>query len=184
MSLFCAQDKSFRSKKAYLLYNLDYLSYLICGGQVSIKQELTKAWEKAVLLQQELANQAAELKKQKALVEKEIDELAKGFKKESSRSLRLKLLTRLCLLSELSSAVDFDSLIEAREKFKKLLPRHFDYYLSHLETMKWRVSWSGCLECRHFSGQCALNLTPVEAPDESNRLAKFCPQKEKRSPNL
>lgn len=151
---------------------------------MAIKEEFTKAWEEAAPLQQSLAEGAESLEEQKALVEKEIDKLAKRLDKKPGKSLRLELLTRLCLFSELSSALGFDFLIKAREKFKKLLPQHFDYYLGHLETMKWQVSWSGCLECRHFSGQCTLNLTPVEAPNESNRLAKFCPQKEKRSPNL
>ena len=151
---------------------------------MTIKEEFTKAWEQAALLQHRLAEKSASLDEQKTLIEKEIDKLAGEFNKKLSGSLRLKLLTRLCLFSELSSTINFDSLIKAREKFKKLLPRHFEYYLSHLETMKWQVNWSGCLECRHFSGQCTLNLTPVDAPDESNRLAKSCPQKEKRSPHL
>ncbi len=149
-----------------------------------VDDELHQAWEKAGRLQAEMMSRTQSLDREIEALEQQSQEEADAFASSPTPAGRVSLLSSLCLLSELCSAVDFDRMIEAREKFQDLLPNHFEYYLKHLDSMSWHVAWSGCLECRHFQGKCTLNLTPVEVSEGSHHLAKTCSHKAKRSKNL
>lgn len=148
---------------------------------MNIEQELTEGWEKAEELEQKLINKTESLEEQLVFLKAQVDELATKLERESKKSIRVELLARLCLLSELYSATDFDRMIEIRERFQELLPGHFGEYLAHLKTLSWHISWSGCLSCRHFLGRCNLNLAPVEVPGDEHRLEKTCPSWVRRS---
>lgn len=148
---------------------------------MDVEKELTEGWKKIGKLQQRVTGSNADLEDQICGLEKDIDELSKDASKKNTR---IDLLARLCLLSEICSAIDFDRMIDAREKFQDLLPQHFEYYLSHLESAPWHIAWSGCLGCVHFSGQCTLNLTPQEVSESENQVKKFCPSRSLRSHNL
>jgi hypothetical protein len=146
------------------------------------EEELAESWKGLGKLQQKLASKAKTIEEQIKILEKEIDEMV--LKKSQTKTVRIELLKRLCLLSELCGALDFDEMIGAREKFKSLFPVHFSKYLNHLDARPWNIAWSGCLDCRHFAGRCTLNITPIDKPDSTYRLEKYCPSKVKRSPNL
>lgn len=151
---------------------------------MTVKEELQEAWEDACRRQMNLASEAPSLDQQIELLEGEVDELTAHKSGLEDPRRRVRLMASLCLLSELCSAVNFDRMIEARERFQDILPEHFSFYLSHLESMTWHVSWSGCLECRHFAGKCTLNVAPVESEDTTHHLAKSCCHKKRRSRNL
>ncbi len=121
---------------------------------MDVEKELTESWKKIGKLQQHIAEENSDLEGQVFLLEEYIDELSKDVKKKNAR---IDLLARLCLLSEICSAIDFDRMIDAREKFQDLLPKHFEYYLSHLDSSPWHIAWSGCLGCIHFSGKCTAH---------------------------
>ena len=148
---------------------------------MDIERELTEGWKRVAKLQQEVNISGSDPDEQIFLLEEHIEELSKEAKRKDAR---IDLLARLCLLSEICSAVDFDRMIDAREKFQDLLPEHFDYYLAHLDSAPWHIGWSGCLGCIHFSGTCALKLTPQEATDKDDRIKRFCPSRSLRSHNL
>lgn len=146
------------------------------------EKELADGWQRMSGLQRRIAVEALTLAEQASLLEKEIDQLAPTG--HANAKNRVELLARLCLLSEICAAIDFDRMIEAREKFQALLPTHFPEYLSHLDSLTWDIGWSGCLECRHFAGRCTLGLTPQDLPESHTRLDKHCTSKIKRSRNL
>lgn len=148
---------------------------------VDVEKELTEGWKKVGKLQQHINGENPDLENQIFLLEKGIDDLSKEMGK---KNMRVDLLARLCLLSEICSAIDFDRMIDAREKFQDLLPKHFEYYLSHLESAPWHIGWSGCLGCIHFSAKCTLNLTPQELDEGEENIKKFCPSRTLRSHNL
>ncbi len=148
---------------------------------MDIEKELTEGWKKVGKLQQQINGESSDFENQIFALQEEIDKLTKDVNKKSSR---IDLVARLCLLSELCSAIDFDRMIDAREKFQDILPKHFEYYLSHLESAPWHIGWSGCLGCIHFSGKCALNLTPQEVSESEHQIKKFCPSRSLRSHNL
>lgn len=149
-----------------------------------VDEELHQAWERAGRLQAEMMASTQSIDREIEVLEEKTQTEVLQFAASPGPATRVKLLSSLCLLSELCSAVDFDRMIEARERFQELLPEHFQYYLSHLDSMSWHVAWSGCLECRHFQGKCTLNLAPVEVSEGSHHLAKACDHKTKRSRNL
>ncbi|MDI6689373.1 MAG: hypothetical protein QME54_03010 [Actinomycetota bacterium] len=151
---------------------------------MDIEKELAESWKKIGKIQKKLMRKSEDVGEQISILEKEIDKLVSELNKRQDKSKRLELLTRLCLLSELCSAIDFDRMIEAREKFQDLLPQHFKEYLAHLKTIPWHISWSGCLKCRHFSGKCNLNLMPLEVSDSKHGLQKTCPSWVKKSGKL
>jgi len=148
---------------------------------VDIENELTEGWKKVTRLQQDITSGNSDLENQIISLQEEIDKLSKEV---SQKSTRVDLLARLCLLSELCSAIDFDRMIDARETFQALLPGHFEYYLSHLESAPWHIAWSGCLGCIHFTGKCNLNLTPQEVSESEHQIKKFCSSRSLRSHNL
>jgi len=152
---------------------------------MDVKKELADSLIMIRKIQQGLTK-SGPLANQLNFLEKKIDTVAQKLENEpheTQSEVRLELLAHLCLFSELSMA-DFDSLIEAREKFQNLLPDHFEHYLSHLEGSTWAISWSGCLDCRHFSGRCNLNLSPVEDPSDVHRLEKTCSSYIRRSSKI
>lgn len=148
---------------------------------VDVEKELTEGWKKVGKLQQQITGEDIDLEGQIVMLEEDIGELSKAVNKKGTR---IDLLACLCLLSEICSAIDFDRMIDAREKFQDLLPRHFEYYLSHLESAPWHIGWSGCLGCIHFSAKCTLNLTPQEVSESEEQIKKFCPSRSLRSHNL
>ncbi len=148
---------------------------------MDIEKELTEGWKRVAKLQQEVNMSGSEPDDQIFLLEEDIEQLSPNAGQKDSR---IDLLARLCLLSEICSAIDFDKMIDAREKFQDLLPDHFDYYLAHLDSAPWHIGWSGCLGCTHFSGTCALKLTPQEISDGDDHIKKFCPSRSLRSHNL
>lgn len=151
---------------------------------MDIEAELNEAWNQAAQLQQKLMADNDSLESGANRLETRVTKLAKAAAEKKKKASRIELLAHLCLLSEICSALDFDRMIVARERFQAIYPAHFTKYLSHLDTLSWNTSWSGCLECRHFSGRCNLNLIPVDAPDSISGLEKHCPQKTKRSRHL
>lgn len=148
---------------------------------MDVERELTDGWKRVAKLQQEVIGGGSDPKDQIFLLEEDISELSKNVKKKDKR---IDLLAHLCLLSEICSAIDFDRMIDAREKFQDLLPQHFEFYLSHLDSAPWHIGWSGCLGCIHFSGQCALNLTPQEITENDDSIKRYCPSRSRRSQNL
>lgn len=150
---------------------------------MNIEAELNEAWNQAGQLQQAILGDGKSLEEEASLLESKVKKLAKN-RKGAKKASRVELLAHLCLLSEICSALDFDRMIDARENFQTLYPAHFTEYLSHLDTLSWHTSWSGCLECRHFSGSCNLNLIPLDAPGSADGLEKHCPKKTKRSRHL
>lgn len=151
---------------------------------MSVEKELEESLKKINETQAEVASKVESLEEQVELLNKRVDQLAEDMQKDPKESLQLELLTELCLLSELSAAVDFDQMIDAREKFKNLLPNHFEQYLKYLEMLPQEVVWSGCLNCRHFLGRCKLNLRPVESSSDEHGLEKTCPSHVRRSRKL
>jgi len=148
---------------------------------MDVEGELTEGWQRVGKLQQHFIGEDIDVENQICMLEDDIGELSSEVSKKAKR---IDLLARLCLLSEICSAIDFDRMIDAREKFQGLLPNHFDYYLSHLESAPWHIAWSGCLGCIHFSGKCALNLTPQETSETGDHIKKFCASRSLRSHNL
>jgi len=148
---------------------------------MDIEKELTEGWKRVAKLQQEIVQANSDPEEQIFLLGEDIDELSGDAKKKNAR---IDMLARLCLLSEICSAIDFDKMIDARERFQNLLPQHFSYYLSRLDSAPWHIGWSGCLGCIHFSGKCALNLTPQEVTESDDRIKRYCPSRSLRSHNL
>ncbi len=146
---------------------------------MNIEEELMEGWKKTNAIEQELAEEYNDPEEQIEKLKNELDKLISKFlssdkKTDNKKSLRIEILAHFCLLSELLSALDFDRMIEIREEFMDLLPNHFKYYLSHLESLSWHISWSGCLSCRHFSGSCNLNLKPHESSEDEHLAGKTC----------
>jgi hypothetical protein len=93
---------------------------------------------------------------------------------------RVGLIAELSLLSEIYATLDFDKMIEVREKFQDLFPEHFERYLDNLESLSMQMFWPGCLECRNFDGKCELGLTPGGVWDRNSRFDRNCDSKEER----
>lgn len=148
---------------------------------MKVEEELHESLKRISKIQQGIASKADGLDKQMELLEKRIGKMVKELGDGSNKEKRVELLAELCLYSELGSVLGFDQMITAREKFQELLPRHFNEYLSHLDSISWEISWSGCLDCRHFLGRCNLGLTPSELESDEYGLEKTCPKREKRS---
>ena len=150
---------------------------------MDIEKELAEGLKMVLKIQRDLTDEDS-LEERLVFLEEKITAFAKKLEGEPQSDVRLELLAHLCLLSELASGAGFDRLIDAREKFQDLLPDHFSHYLSHLEQSTWFISWSGCLDCRHFSNRCNLNLSPQEDPNDIHRLQKVCSSHVKRSSKL
>jgi hypothetical protein len=93
---------------------------------------------------------------------------------------RIDLSAKLSLLSEIYSVIDFEKMITIREKFQQLLPIHFKCYLNNLDAVSFDMFWPGCLECRHFTGNCDLDVTPSGSWTSSSRFGRYCDSKEDR----
>jgi len=105
-----------------------------------------------------------------------------GFNDDSGLETtnRIDLVAKLSLLSEIYSVFDFDKMIMIRERFQQLLPIHFKCYLNNLDSISFDMFWPGCLECKHFAGNCDLDVMPSGAWTGSRRFGRYCDSKEDR----
>lgn len=143
------------------------------------EHELLESWKQIPMLQRQVALRGETLKEQAAYLKQQIEELVSRNHNGWEESQRLELLSKLSLLSEIYAIVDFDKMIEVREKFRDMFPEHFNRYLVNLDSLSWHILWPGCLECRHFNGKCSLGLTPMELPD-GRKSENRCRSKEYR----
>ncbi|MBI4743280.1 MAG: hypothetical protein HY776_00345 [Actinobacteria bacterium] len=149
-------------------------------------QELTESLKLLSELKQKLINGSDSLSLEEKVysLEEKVGGMADDFVKNPDGPKRVELVANLCLLSELCGAIDFDRMIEAREKFQELFPHHFKQYLSYLENASWEMTWSGCIGCVHFSGKCALNLSPTEVTSGEGQTKRVCHSRRQKSANL
>jgi hypothetical protein len=90
------------------------------------------------------------------------------------------LVANLSLLSEIYAVLDFDKMIAIRERFQQLFPAHFERYLNSLDSLSFEMFWPGCLECKHFSGKCEMDVVPSGVWAKNSRFNKYCELKEGR----
>jgi hypothetical protein len=135
------------------------------------KKEIEEALHALPNIHQKIISQANGVNEEISLLEKEIGKL---LKEKENPEIKKELLPRLCLLSEICSAISFERMIKARELFQENFPRHFKAYLNSPDRKKWQISWSGCLNCSHFLDRCNIGLTPREK-EGSSTLEKYCP---------
>ncbi len=138
----------------------------------SIEEEVEDALHKLPSLHQKIIKKTQGIEEEIELLQKEINKLLK--QKTPNSSTQTELIPRLCLLSELCSAISFEKMIEARELFLETYPDHFKCYLEQQNNKVWEVQWSGCLNCTHFLDRCNLNLRPREKK-EKGRVEMDCP---------
>lgn len=148
---------------------------------MKVEQELEEALKKMVKIRQKLSQTTNSLEEQAAILEKSIEAATSDSQDKTEQTQRI---AELCLLAELSGSLGFDEMIEARAKFKEMMPEYFEAYLKHLEASSWEITWSGCLDCAHFSGQCNLGLNPKDKETDTYRLEKTCSSWEKKSRKL
>ncbi|MBE0447304.1 MAG: hypothetical protein IBX64_04255 [Actinobacteria bacterium] len=148
---------------------------------MSIGHELIESLKHIPGLERQLASLFDTLEEQASWLESRIDELVNQNHDSWDDAQRLEVLAKLSLLSELYAVISFDKMIEARERFQNLFPEHFKEYLNHLNSLSHRVSWPGCLECRHFNGKCSLSLTPMEISGGRYGFEKRCKFKERKA---
>jgi len=147
---------------------------------VSAEHELTESWKYIPRLQQQVALQGDTLDEQAAWLKSQVDKFLRKKHSDWNENDKFDALSKLSLLSEMYALVDFDKMIEVREKFQSLFPEHFGEYLSHLDSLSWQITWPGCLECRYFNKQCSLGMTPTEPPGGSSKFDRYCVSKELR----
>lgn len=130
--------------------------------RVDIEKEVLEGLEHVGEIEREILANGLHVEEYIMSLETEIDSLAGSWAVGSSnRENRVILVAKLCALSELCSVIDFDKMIEVREKFIDLFPDHFQAYLGYLETSA--VSSNllfGCIGCVSYQGTCALKLEP------------------------
>lgn len=147
---------------------------------MNAEHELTESWKHIPTLQQQVALQGETLEKQADWLNLQIDKLVdqshSGWEKES----RIEALSKLSLLSEMYAIIDFDKMIEVREKFQRLFPGHFSEYLNHLQSLSWQIAWPGCLDCRYFDKKCSLGLAPAKLWGDKRSFDQQCKSKERR----
>lgn len=156
------------------------------GLLMETEQELTESLKLLNGLKQKLINESDGFSLEEKIhsLEEKVGGMADDFVKNPDVSKRVELIANLCLLSELCGAIDFDRMIEAREKFLEMFPDHFKQYLSYLENASWEMTWSGCIGCVHFSGKCALNLSPTEVALGDGQTKRACHSRKQKSSSL
>lgn len=147
---------------------------------MSAEHDLSESWKYIPMLQRQVALKGKTLEEQARWLDLQVSELAKASPSGWEEPEKLQLLAQFSLLSEIYSLIDFDKMIEVREKFQELFPEHFAKYLGSLDSLSWQISWPGCLECNHFDGKCSLSITPTEAPGGSHNSVRYCKSKETR----
>jgi hypothetical protein len=147
---------------------------------MSAEHDLAESWKYIPMLQRQVALQGETLKEQAQWLGLQVDHLINENHNGWEEPQKFEVLAKLSLLSEIYSLVDFDRMIETREKFQELFPEHFAEYLGSLDSLVWQISWPGCLECSHFDGKCSLGLTPTEVPGGSHNSPRQCKSKEMR----
>lgn len=150
---------------------------------MSAEHELTESWKLIPKLQQEASIRGNTLSEQANWLSSRIDERISRNKNGWTGEQKEEILAEFSLLSEIYSVIDFDRMVEVREKFQESFPEHFTEYLKGLESLAWQVSWPGCLECSHFghvTGMCELGVSPTSLPGGRRSLDKACKLKENR----
>ncbi len=135
-----------------------------------VQKEIEEALNNLPNIHQKIISQTNGVEEEISLLENEIKKL---LKKKRDQKIKKEVLPRLCLLSEICSAISFEKMIEARELFQENFPQHFKAYLNSPDRKKWQISWSGCLSCSHFLDRCNIGLTPREK--EGGSTEKYCP---------
>jgi hypothetical protein len=138
---------------------------------------LVESWKHIPKLQRLATSKARTLEEQAQWLHIYIDERLAG--NEMGQEAREEMLAALSLQSEIYSLLDFDKMIDAREKFQSLFPEHFAEYLRGLESLSWQITWPGCLECSHFTERCELGLSPSSIAGDHVSV-KTCSSKESR----
>lgn len=144
-------------------------------------RDLRESLELLPKLQRGVAENGETLEEQAIWLEATVDEKISRINGGWNKGRRLDMLARLALLSELNAVIDFDRMIEAREKFQNLFPEHFKEYLKHLDYMARAVIWPGCFECLHYKhsqNKCLLHIIPIESSVGRTGIEKRCAQKE------
>ncbi len=147
---------------------------------MSAEHDLSESWKYIPMLQRQVSLKGETLAEQAQWLDVQVSEMVGGNRDGWEESEKIQALAKFSLLSEIYSLVDFDKMIEVREKFQELFPEHFEKYLSSLDSLCWQISWPGCLECSHFDGKCSLGITPTEVPGGSHNSARYCKSKEMR----
>ncbi len=136
-----------------------------------VDKELEESIKGIARLHQKIIEKSSNINEEISILRKDIKRLIKD---KDEKKIRLKLLTRFCLLSELCGAVDFNEMIKAREMFLQIYPEHFKSYLNHLDKKEWEISWSACLGCLNFTQKCNLGIHPRETREEG-KINYYCP---------
>lgn len=142
---------------------------------MSAERDLEECLKLVPEIEKEVSRKAPTLGEQASFLAELIND-----KLASSDRDKIRTLASLCLLSEICGAIDFDRMVEARERFQAMYPEHFASYLMNMVNMAWRFTWPGCLECANYDGHCLSGATPVEMPEGRSRFDKRCRLKKPR----
>ncbi|MHB0977390.1 MAG: hypothetical protein ACYC1U_09400 [Candidatus Aquicultorales bacterium] len=138
---------------------------------MDVERELNESLDIVVDLEKELAMRGDTLAEQAIFLERDLERRDEND---------LTALAKFCLLSEIWGAIDFDRMVEVRERFQAAFPEHFPYYLSNLDNISWQITWPGCMECANFEGECSVGLVPVESESSRGRYDRECLSKTPR----
>ncbi|MDI6715728.1 MAG: hypothetical protein QME63_02140 [Actinomycetota bacterium] len=148
---------------------------------MSAEHELTESWKLIPELQQQVALQGKTIEEQVTWLNSKINKLINRNKNGWEYNRKMEALAGLSLLSEMYAILDFDKMVEVREKFQSLFPDHFSAYLGRLESLSWQIFWPGCLECRYFEKRCSLGISPTILSGGWRSSERMCRSKEKRT---
>ncbi|MCK4776780.1 MAG: hypothetical protein KAS39_00280 [Actinomycetia bacterium] len=146
----------------------------------SIKNEIEESTRGIIGLHKSIMKKTETITEEIDVIKKDISKLIKNY---DDKKVRITLIRHFCLLSELSGSISFNEMIKVREEFLKYFPEHFKSYLEHLTSRSWKIEWSKCLGCRHFSNLCNLGITPREEHHEG-LVIKICPSFIKRKKGM
>ncbi len=143
-----------------------------------IENDLKEAEKLALKISKKLARSKLSEGDRITFLYKKIDLLRK---KELNKENKIALLSHLFLLSETCLSMDFERLIQAREKFQSIFPLHFKQYLEKMSGRTKGTTWSGCFSCKHYVGaRCELNKIPLETHLSYDRIDYYCPSRVKK----
>lgn len=107
--------------------------------------------------------------------EEDLSKLEIDYSNKPSKDVQLKLLSKYIFLSQWLQLGDS---IKIRERFQKLLPEHFKFYMEmrNSDTLFTQSKrWSGCLRCKHNLGQkCAKGTRPSSLPSRYQKVDFHC----------
>ncbi|MHB8842067.1 MAG: hypothetical protein ACYC56_09845, partial [Candidatus Aquicultor sp.] len=96
---------------------------------MSAEHDLSESWKYIPMLQRQVSLKGTTLEEQAQWLDAQVSELIGGNRNGWEESEKIQALAKFSLLSEIYSLVNFDKMIEVREKFQELFPEHFEKYL-------------------------------------------------------